>query len=93
MFKHLSRWNFFVVALLSLSVLLAACGDTATPTTTSPTGKPANAGALNVPTGVKTTLAANFPDTTTFYLSLNTDMNSGQIKSWQKIIDYLSQIP
>jgi hypothetical protein len=91
MFKHLSKWNFLVVALLSFSVLLAACGDTATPTST--TNKPANAGALNVPTGVKTTLAANFPDTTTFYLSLNTDMNSGQIKSWQKIIDYLSQIP
>jgi hypothetical protein len=71
--------------------LLAACGDTATPTSTA--NKPANAGALNVPTGVKTTLAANFPDTTTFYLSINTDMNSGQIKSWQKIIDYLSQIP
>lgn len=91
MFNHLSKWNVLVVALLSFSVLLAACGDTATPTN-SP-GKPANATGLNVPTGVKTTLAANFPDTTAFFLSINTDMNSGQIKSWQKIIDYLSQIP
>jgi hypothetical protein len=80
MFKHLSKWNF----------LLAACGDTPTAT---PAHGTTNATGLSVATGAKTTLAGNFPDTTTFFLSLNTDTNSGQIKSWQKIIEYLSQIP
>lgn len=92
MLKHLSKWNFLVVALLSFSVLLAACGDTPTPTPTTPT-TPASKTGLNIATGAKTTLAANFPDTTTFFLSINTDTAGSQIKSWQKIVDYLSQIP
>lgn len=95
MLKHLSKWNFLVVALLSLSVLLAACGDEATPTppaSPKPT-TPASKTGLNIATGAKTSLAANFPDTTTLFISINTNTNSGQIKSWQKIIDYLAQIP
>ena len=95
MLKHLSKWNFLVVALLSLSVLLAACGDEATPTPTIPPTptKPASKTGLNIPVGAKTTLAANFPDTTTLFISINTNTTSGQIKSWQKIIEYLAQIP
>jgi len=83
MLKHLSKWNFLVVALLSFSVLLAACGDTPTTTPPAPT-TPASKSGLNIATGAKTTLAANFPDTTTFYLSINTDTAGSQIKSWQK---------
>jgi hypothetical protein len=95
MLKHLSKWNFLVVALLSLSVLLAACGDEATPTQTIPPTptKPASKTGLNIPTGAKTSLAANFPDTTTLFISINTNTTSGQIKGWQKIIEYLAQIP
>lgn len=96
MLKHLSKWNFIVVALLSLSVLLAACGDdTATaPAGTTPGATTAAASnGLTAPTGAKTTLAANYPDSTTVYISINTDTASSQIKSWQKIIDYLAQIP
>ena len=92
MLKHLSKWNFLVAALLSFSVLLAACGDspTATPATAT---TPASKTGLNIATGAKTTLAANFPDTTTVFVSINTDTASSQIKSWQKIIEYLAQIP
>lgn len=94
MLKHLSKWNFFVVALLTLTVFLAACGDN-TPTSPPPAPTPsptANTG-LTVPAGAKTALAANYPDSTTVFISINTDTASGQIKSWQKIIEYLAQIP
>ncbi len=93
MLKHLSKWNFLVVALLSLSVFLAACGDTSTATPAPPPPSPTPTGGLTVPTGAKTTLAANYPDSTTVYISINTDTASTQIKSWQKIIEYLAQIP
>lgn len=93
MLKHPSKWNFLVVAFLSLSVLLAACGDSATATPAAPPPSPTPASGLTVPAGAKTTLAANYPDSTTVYISINTDTASGQIKSWQKIIEYLAQIP
>jgi hypothetical protein len=92
MLKHPSKWNFLVVALLSLSVLLAACGDN-TPTPAAPPPSPTPASGLTVPAGAKTTLAANYPDSTTVFVSINTDTASGQIQSWQKIIAYLAQIP
>ena len=93
MLKHPSKWNFLVVALLSLSVLLAACGDN-TPTPVPPPPSPTvNTSGLTVATGVKTALAANYPDSTTVFVSINTDTASSQIKSWQKIIEYLAQIP
>jgi len=94
MLKHLSKWNFLVVALLSLTVFLAACGDN-TPTSPppAPTASPTPNSGISVPAGAKTTLAANYPDSTALFISINTDTASGQIKSWQKIVDYLAQIP
>jgi hypothetical protein len=95
MLKHLSKWNLLVVALLSLTVFLAACGDN-TPTSPAPAPSPsptANPSGLTVAAGAKTALAANYPDSTTVFISINTDTAGGQIKSWQKIIDYLAQIP
>lgn len=82
--------SLLLVAVLCFSVVLVACGDnTATPATNQD-NQGQNA---QVSTGVSSALAGSFPDTTAFYLTLNTDTSSDQIKSWQKMVDYLSAIP
>lgn len=89
MFKRISHLSYFLIAFLGLSLALAACGDN--PTATSDV-KP-NAAPAQIPTGVKSAMAGSYPASTVLYLTLNTDTNSGQIKGWQKMIDYLNQIP
>ncbi len=90
MLKRFSRWSLFLVALLSISLVLAACGDQTTP----PTNDPAqNQGGVKAATGVKSAVASSFPDTTSFYLTLNTNTNSDQIKGWQSIVQYISAVP
>jgi hypothetical protein len=87
MYSRLKKWSLLLLAVMSFSVVLAACGDsTATPLTVNP-------GAATVPTGVKSALANYFPGSTGVYLAVNTDANSDQAKSLQKVIDYLSNIP
>lgn len=90
MFKRITQLSWLLVAFLGLSLALAACGDSPTATTNNPNSNPA---ALQVPTGVKSTLAGNFPDSTVLYMTFNTDGNSSQAKGWQKMLDYLNQIP
>ncbi|NWJ45990.1 MAG: DUF3352 domain-containing protein [Chloroflexi bacterium] len=81
-YRKASRFSLFLVALLSLGLLLAACGDN---NQTSP--------AQNSNLGYNSALAANFPGTTSLFVSLNTDQNSAQSLSAKKMIDYISAIP
>ncbi len=91
MLRRFTKWSLLLVAVMSFSIILAACGDnTATPSTG---GTQTQGGAPTAPAGVKSAMAASFPDTTTVYLTLNTDISTDQIKGWQKIVDYLSNIP
>jgi len=83
MLSRFNRWALLLVAVMSFGFILTACGDQSAP----------SAGQATVSTGVNSTLATSFADNTTVYLSLNTDSNSSQSKSWQKVIDYLSAIP
>jgi len=83
--KTYSKLGLLLVALLSLSLVVAACGDNAT--NSSP------AAASNQKLGYTSTLAANYPASTALYLSLNTDQTSDQVKGWQNITKYLSNIP
>jgi hypothetical protein len=89
MFKRLT---WLLVAMLSFSLVLAACGDSPT-AQTSGQGQNAQNQAAQLPTGVNSKIAGSFPDSTVLYITLNTDMNSGQIKGWQKSIEYLNGIP
>lgn len=91
MVNRFSRWGLLLVATLMLSVLLAACGDFTTPTSTSGNANQ-NKGATAA-TGYNSAMAASFPSTTSFYLTLNTNGGSDQIKGWQNIVKYLSNIP
>lgn len=94
MLNRFAKWSLLLVAMLTFSVVLAACGDSPTPTPASSTSQ--NQGqnqTAAVPAGVKSAMAGSFPDTTSVYITLNTDTTNGQIKSWQKIVEYLSTIP
>ncbi len=82
--KTYSKLGLLLVALLSLSLVVAACGDNTT--TSQKLGS-------NLKLGYTSTLAANYPASTALYLSLNTDQNSDQLKGWQNITKYLSNIP
>ncbi|MEI7555646.1 DUF3352 domain-containing protein [Candidatus Chlorohelix sp.] len=81
-YRKASRFSLFLVALLSLGLLLAACGDN---NQTSP--------AQNSNLGYTSALAANFPGATSLFVSLNTDQNSAQSLSAKKMLDYISAIP
>ncbi|MEI6044479.1 MAG: DUF3352 domain-containing protein [Chloroflexota bacterium] len=85
MFKRFSRWSLLLVALLSISLVLGACGDLTSEAPANVKSSP------NL--GVKSALAESFPQDTALYISLNTDTSSNQIKGWQKVTDYLSAIP
>lgn len=88
--KHFSRFSLMLVALLGLGAVVAACGDvTATP---APAATIAPA-AYQVTRGVKTDLAQYFAPDTTIYTTFNTNATSDQIKGWQAVSDYLSNIP
>lgn len=89
MLKRFSKWSMLLVVMMSFSLVFAACGEQATPVAGGNNQTNANMPAV----GVKSPMAASFPDTTSVYVTLNTDMDSGQIKSWQKIVTYLSTIP
>jgi hypothetical protein len=96
MLKRFRLWSFFLVGLLSLGVVLAACGDTtATPAPAASVsqGLSLRSAPTQVATGVKSGLAQNFPQDTSIFVSLNTATSSDQVKDWQKLVDYLSNIP
>jgi hypothetical protein len=95
MFKRFPVWGLLLVGILSTSLLLGACGDSAA--TPTPAAKQGGTGLASVKSnltlGLKSPLADSFPSDTALYISVNTDTNSDQIKGWQKIITYLSGIP
>lgn len=96
MLKRFRVWSFFLVALLSSALLLGACGymtSTPAPAATVSQGLSLASVKSQPALGVNSALAQNFPADTGIYVSLNTDSSSDQATRWQKVTQYLSNIP
>ena len=96
MTKKYAGVGFLMALMMSLSIVFGACGDvTATPAVNPTTAalKAQTLASQSVPTGVSSSLAVAFPATTQIYLALNTDSNSEQALSFQKMVAYLDNIP
>lgn len=82
MVKQLKRVSGLLLVVLMLPLFVAACGSTSS----------ANS-AQKVTNGYTSPLADYFPAETSVYITVNTNADSDQAKSFKKIADYLSGIP
>src|SRR5947209_7928979 len=92
MLNRFAKWSLLLAAMLCFSLILAACGYNPTPAPGNNQPQ-ATATPTPAPTGVKSAMINHFPDSTVLYVTINTDSSSDQVKGWQKMMDYLSNIP
>jgi Protein of unknown function (DUF3352) len=85
MLRHLKKFSGLLMVALLLPLFLAACGSNNTNS---------DAGAIQkVKAGYTSPVSDYFPAETALFISLNTNADSTQAKSFKKIADYLSAIP
>lgn len=87
MSKSLKKISGLLMIAVLLPLFLAACG--ASSNNSNP-----NAGAIQkAKTGYTSPLSDYFPADTALYITVNTNADSNQAKSFKKIADYLANIP